>query len=191
MQKSMVKESDNSGEMITLSFWQKVMARLRSPLRSIPECRHLTSFWENAKYGYNALACRPVAEALVVGVQYVVCAAVPGDIAEFGCHTGRTAKVLSATMKLMRARKKLHLFDSFEGLPTSVHAVDRENVHVQSGVWGAGAYKGLNPEQLRHACQKYLLPDAVKIHPGWFSATLPQLERKLGARRRIRRRELS
>jgi hypothetical protein len=176
MQKLMVKESDNSGEMIELSFWQKVRARLCSPLRSIPECRHLTSFWENAKYGYNALACRPVAEALVVGVQYVVCAAVPGDIAEFGCHTGRTAKVLSAAMKLMRAKKRLHLFDSFEGLPASVHAVDRENVHVKTGVWGAGVYKGLDPGQLRRACQKYLPADAVKTHAGWFSESLPKLD---------------
>jgi hypothetical protein len=171
----MVRETDNSGEMINLSFLQKVIARLRSPLSSIPECRHMTSFWENAKYGYNSLACRPVAEALVVGVQYAVCAAVPGDIAEFGCHTGRTAKVIASAMKLMRAKKGLHLFDSFEGLPTSVHEVDRENVHVKTGVWGAGAYKGLNPEQLRRACQKYLPPDTVSTHAGWFSQTLPKL----------------
>ncbi len=171
----MANEADNSGEMINLSFLQKVMARLRSPLKSIPECRHLTSFWENANYGYNALACRPVAEALVWGVQYAVCAAVPGDIAEFGCHTGRTAKVIAAGMKLMRANKRLHLFDSFDGLPTSVHEVDRENVHVKTGVWGAGAYKGLNPEQLQHACQKYLPPGTVHIHTGWFSESLPKM----------------
>jgi hypothetical protein len=171
----MTKETDNSGEMINLTFLQKVIARLRSPLSSIPECRHMTSFWENAKYGYNALACRPVAEALVWGVQYTVCAAVPGDIAEFGCHTGRTAKVLSAAIKVMRAKKRLLLFDSFEGLPASVHEADRENVHVKTGVWGTGVYKGLDPEQLRRACQKYLPPTAIEIYRGWFSETMPQI----------------
>jgi Macrocin-O-methyltransferase (TylF) len=57
-----------------------------------------------------------------------------------------------------------------------VHEVDRENVHVKTGVWGAGVYKGLDPVQLRHVCQKYLPADAVKTHAGWFSESLPKLD---------------
>ena len=100
-------------EMRQIGILEKIRRRLRSPLASIPEFKHLAGFLETAKYGYMAPWYRVAAENLLFGVQYTVHAAVPGDIAEFGCHTGRTAAVISASMKLMRANKMLHLFDSF------------------------------------------------------------------------------
>lgn len=40
------------------------------------------------------------------------CQSVPGDVVEFGCNRGHTAKILTAILN-----KKLWVYDSFEGLP--------------------------------------------------------------------------
>ena len=42
---------------------------------------------------------------------------VPGDVAEFGCHRGKTAKILQKVIDVTGSDKKLYLYDSFEGLP--------------------------------------------------------------------------
>ncbi len=161
--------------MREVSFLQKVMGRLRSPLASVTECRHMTSFIETATYGAMATWYRAVSEALVYAVQYTVHCSVEGDIAEFGCQTGRTATAISAAMKLIRADKTLFLFDSFKGLPESTHETDRENEHVKSGVWGRGELKGISPNQLRKKCRRYLPDESIKIYEGWFSDSLPKV----------------
>jgi hypothetical protein len=157
------------------SFLEKVICRLRSPLATLPETKHLTSTRESIKYGFDALACRLIAESLIVGVQYTVHSAVEGDIAEFGTQTGRTAKVISTAMRLYRADKSLHLFDSFEGMPEAHHPADLDNEHVKQGVWGKGQLRGASPEQLRAWCGRRLPADSIKIYKGWFSDTLPKI----------------
>jgi hypothetical protein len=135
----------------------------------------MTSFSETMKYGFMAPWYRAVAESLVFGVQYTIHCSVEGDIAEFGCQSGRTATVIAATMKMSRSTKTLHLFDSFQGMPESVHSADVDNVHVKSGVWAKGELKGLNAEQLRRRCERYLPGDSVRIYEGWFSETLRKI----------------
>src|SRR4051812_33096749 len=57
----------------------------------------------------------------------------PGDFAEFGVYTGRCARFLS---NYLVGPRKLHLFDSFEGLPED-----------WVGDWKAGAFK-LSPDKI-------------------------------------------
>ena len=154
-------------------FVEKVSTRLRSPLASFPEGAPLTSTRESVKYGFDALGHRLTAESLVIGVQYIVHSAVEGDVAEFGTHTGRTAKVLAAAMKLYRADKRILLFDSFEGMPEATHPVDKDNEHVKLGVWGKGQLKGATPDDLRRSCGKFVPPDSISVYKGWFSDSLP------------------
>jgi O-methyltransferase len=80
-------------------------------------------------------------------------AELPGDLAEVGVYKGGTAKLLALTVA-PRAKKHLHLFDTFEGMPptdstadhhhegdlndTSLEAVQRSlrdcsNVHIYKG----------------------------------------------------------
>jgi len=158
-----------------IGLWEKIICRLRSPLASIPECKHLVSTRESIKYGFDSVSYRGIAENLVLGVAYAVHSAVPGDIAEFGTHTGRTARVISAAMRLYRANKELHLFDSFEGLPEATAGPDKENEHVKAGVWGQGSLVGISPEALRRQCGKQIGESAVRIYKGWFSETLPKI----------------
>jgi hypothetical protein len=162
-------------QMRDVGFLHKAFGRLRSPRASLTEGKHMTSFTETMKHGYMAPWYRVVAENLIFAVQYTVHSDVEGDIAEFGCQTGRTATAISAAMKLVRANKTLQLFDSFQGMPESTHEIDRENEHVKSAVWGKGELKGLSPTQLRKKCRKYLPDDSIKIYEGWFSETLPKV----------------
>ena len=93
------------------------------------------------KKGLNRIG--DVLEALSSGVLYSFASFVEGDILEFGTQTGRTATILAQNVnyhnsKLGRVfgRKKLHLFDSFAGLPDpQSNLVDSENLMVINGVW--------------------------------------------------------
>lgn len=77
----------------------------------------------------------------------------PGDWAEFGVHSGGTARLILAEMP---KGNPLHLFDSFEGLP---EAWNIDNNHPKG----------------RFACAMPQLNDArAVIHAGWFDKTVPE-----------------
>jgi len=155
--------------------WYYHRTVLLNPLRAIPELRGMLRWADGVRYGHNALWHQAAAENLFFGVQYVTESSVDGDVAEFGCFRGRTAKVLSAGMKAMRSAKSLHLFDSFEGLPPSTSKEDLENVHVKSGVWGPGTCWGVSQERLKGICRRFLPEDRIKIYAGWYSQTLSKI----------------
>lgn len=78
----------------------------------------------------------------------------PGDFAQFGVYKGRLANYL---LNYVRGDRKLHLFDSFEGLPSD-----------WVGAWKAGTF-ALSDKEIPTFNHK-----SVKIHKGWFSDTVPQ-----------------
>ena len=141
--------------MRSAGFLGKVICRLRSPLASLPETRHLTSTRESLRYRLRHLGLPFHRRKFDYGVQHTVHSAVEGDIAEFGTHTGRTTKVIATAMQLYRADKSLHLFDSFEGMPEAHAPANLDNEHVKLGVWGRGQFKGASPEQLRAWCANF------------------------------------
>ncbi len=165
---SLIKRIAGRAKSMERRYWH-------DPLLSVPEFSHRISAAEQGLYGSEARSHQAIADALLFGVQYAVGAAVEGDIAEFGCMTGRTANVLAAAMASFRTTKKLHLFDSFEGLPPATHTTDTASVHVKEGVWGPGTCLGISPEALRQKCEKFLPSPQVLIYQGWFSETLKQL----------------
>jgi hypothetical protein len=159
---------------------EKILCRLRSPLASVPECKDQTRMAESIRHGWNAHSYRIIADNLVSAVEYVVFATVLGDIAEFGVQTGRTSRAISAAMKMARANKHLHLFDSFEGLPASTDKADIENAHVKEGAWEKGALVAISPAELRKICGKYIANDSIHIYEGWFCNTLKNLPKGVG-----------
>jgi hypothetical protein len=112
---------------------------------------------------------------------------VDGDIAEFGTMTGETAcglaRGIAASDRYLGyapdlaglARKRLWLFDSFEGLPESQHEADANSPHVKTGVWQKGTCKVLNQAELLERVTQHLPRERVSIYPGWFSDTVPAL----------------
>ncbi|MEG4392872.1 TylF/MycF/NovP-related O-methyltransferase [Microcoleus sp. BROC3] len=123
-------------------------------------------------------------KALALGVMYVCGADVEGDIAEFGTKAGKTSKIIASAISNIAKlypyidsakRKKLHLFDSFQGLPKSVSPIDQESPHVIGGTWGSGACKGGSKQQLLDICKDYLTENRILIYEGWFKDTLDRI----------------
>ncbi|HLD80274.1 MAG: hypothetical protein A2822_04515 [Candidatus Staskawiczbacteria bacterium RIFCSPHIGHO2_01_FULL_41_41] len=111
-------------------------------------------------------------QGLISAVNYVSYSLVDGDIAEFGVSNGFSASYISyALSRIKKNNKALLLFDSFQGLP-EIKSIASGMKEVAQGKWKKGDFKG-NPESVRKKCEKYI--NNLKIYPGWFNETLPQL----------------
>jgi O-methyltransferase len=95
-------------------------------------------------------------------VSSVLVAGVEGAIVELGCNAGRTSVFLQMLIDHFAPERELHLYDSFEGLPTP----GADDAFLQAGdlkatrsdVEGEFAHWGLREPH---------------IHAGWFERTLP------------------
>jgi hypothetical protein len=121
---------------------------------------------------------------LTFSTAYVYGARVPGDIVEFGTMSGMTARHLAeAMLKCERdyqlPPRRLHMFDSFEGLPHSDASADIDSPHVQDGTWGVGTCKVLSEQGLREVCRAVLPEERFSIYKGWFSATVAPINKNL------------
>jgi O-methyltransferase len=88
---------------------------------------------------------------------------VPGDLVELGCYEGQSAILIQKTILGHDPTRRLHLYDSFEGLPP---ITDKDGTTFRQG-WLA-----IPEEIVRDNFRKYELPAPV-IHKGWFKDTLP------------------
>jgi hypothetical protein len=85
----------------------------------------------------------------------------PGDVVEAGCNAGSTSGLLATVVA--GTDRRLHLFDSFDGLP------------AESGYGGQMAVSQQVLEQnVRQQLGEESLPRFVEVHPGWFADTMPQ-----------------
>jgi O-methyltransferase len=144
---------------------------VRNPLRAVPEFAKRISRWEQLRYGAESRSNQTIADMLLFAVEYAVGASVEGDVAEFGTMKGRTARVLAAAMAAFRHKGRLHLFDSFEGMPES-SPVDAASWHVKEGHWAPGSCQGMGPKALRALCRKFLRDDQIVIYEGWYKDTV-------------------
>jgi hypothetical protein len=120
------------------------------------------------------------------GFEYVMVSSVPGDVAEFGTSSGRTAMTLAKAMAEMGhlygpaehgiAPRKLRLFDSFQGFPVASDPIDKATPHIESGAWGPGVAKDAPPALVREMCETHLPSDALVIYEGWYRDTMPSLD---------------
>lgn len=102
----------------------------------------------------------------------------PGDIIECGSFKGGSAVNLSRLAQL--TGRRLHLFDSFEGLPIPKQ-MDREHLvlsELQFHTYEAGAYAG-SVSEVRENVRKYGVLDVCEFHKGYFNQTLPGFSRPL------------
>jgi O-methyltransferase len=102
----------------------------------------------------------------------------PGDLAECGCYKGGSAVNLSHLAAL--CGRRLHLFDSFAGLPSPT-AEDREHLvlsDLQLHTYEAGAYAG-SVREVGENIRKYGVLDVCQFHQGYFSDTLPSFSERL------------
>jgi len=96
-------------------------------------------------------------------VSQVIAYKVDGDLVEVGCNQGQSAVLMKKVMDSYGSCKRLHVYDSFEGLP-SVGGED-----------GSSYKKGdlaTSEEVLRRNFRLHSL-EFPEIHKGWFENTLP------------------
>jgi len=147
-------------------------------------CRNLIRLggqesWLGAPLEKNRESRREGLRKLSFGVEYVCESGVEGDIAEFGTMSGASASEMARALMMFgneaNGPKRLHLFDSFEGLPEAQAEADRQAPAVRSGLWAKGACHGLGQDELVGLCLKFLPRERVIAHKGWFSQTLPRV----------------
>jgi O-methyltransferase len=98
-----------------------------------------------------------------------------GDIAECGVAAGETAAGMLAVLRRTRTRrqKRLHLFDTFAGLPSIM--VDSDRIGASGQEQFAGNFSHSLPEVRRRVEDD----PAVVFHSGLFSDTLRGFSRRL------------
>ena len=89
---------------------------------------------------------------------------IEGDIIECGSYKGGSGILMALLLKSLKSDKKIHLFDSFEGLP--------EPDEVQDKGYKKGQFKS-NYEKLSAYIIELGIEDYITIHKGWFRDTLP------------------
>lgn len=94
---------------------------------------------------------------------------VEGDVIECGTFRGGTAKLFGLVMQWQATTKKLHLYDSFEGLP-ELHKEDLPDGKTNE-IFCKGSFK--TPVSCVHDNMAGINVD-YQIHKGWFRDTLPQ-----------------
>jgi O-methyltransferase len=106
---------------------------------------------------------------------------VRGDVVELGCYSGSSAILLAKTLRCFGSDKRLHLYDSFEGLTDfcDFDLLGRDIVEKSGRVrWAGEAYRPVGSyksslTELRAEFEKRG-EEAPFIHVGRFADTLPQ-----------------
>ncbi len=96
-------------------------------------------------------------------VSQVIAYNVEGDLVDVGCNEGQSSALMAETMRSFNTYKKLHVYDSFEGLPSTR---PEDGDAYQKGDLATTKDVLLNNFQL------YGLEPPI-IHEGWFDNTLP------------------
>lgn len=134
------------------------------------------NLFKRKKNRYRLTVDRAYAEAIEMGLYYVMSAAVLGDIAEFGTH-GTTAVVTAEFLsKHPKFKRNMALFDSFQGFPPPMAAPDIECPHVVSGAWAKGTSRGVSMVvDVHRMVLKWIPAERFRIYDGWYEDTLPQI----------------
>jgi O-methyltransferase len=105
--------------------------------------------------------CKPnsIYEIIAIAHQLYVLKSygITGDFAEFGCFKGFSSAMLSFACRQLDL--KMHIFDSFEGLPPA-----------DGSGYRAGEYAG-TLDEVRTNVTRYGAIEVVEFHPGFFNDT--------------------
>lgn len=103
---------------------------------------------------------------------------VGGDVVEAGCYKGGSTAKFSLICR--QVGRKLHAFDSFEGIPANDDPHDRPAVFGHSSHFPEGSYAG-SFEEVTSAVQRFGDPSVVEYYKGWFDDTMPHFRAPLAA----------
>jgi len=110
---------------------------------------------------------------------------IPGDFVECGVYRGVHPAIMAyALMKHGVTDRKVHLFDSFEGIPESGPKDD----YTITGCIGVGQDRLVSVNHSvcsvnqvsRYMCQWGIDPSLLVYHPGWFQNTVEDAAKQMG-----------
>jgi O-methyltransferase len=114
---------------------------------------------------------------------------IPGDFVECGVYAGASSALMARALQdhyawpegwtepetlWQRPHRRVHLFDSFEGMPEA-HPIDAEIYGVNGDVSGAAC---VSLPTVQANMQRWgIPPELLAWHPGWFEQTIPHAAR--------------
>lgn len=101
-------------------------------------------------------------------VRSVVSREIPGDIVECGAARGGSAALMALTLKRLQARRRIWLFDTFEGLP----APTANDPDFEIAALFTGTCIG-TVDEVRALFQRLQVSEGVEFVKGLFQDTLP------------------
>jgi hypothetical protein len=116
----------------------------------------------------NTMCSATRLRALYQGVKYVVKNQVEGDFVECGCARGGSAALMALTLARLGQRRKLWLFDTFEGLP----APTSDDPDFEIARLLIGKCRG-QIEEVRAFFHELEAAEGVEFVKGLFRDTLP------------------
>lgn len=106
---------------------------------------------------------------LIESVNYIRVACIKGELMEFGCHSGRTFSIILNSLKYFKmSNRRLHAFDSFQGLPNSI-SVDEP--YFKPGMFATSLSDFLSIVKSNTGNKI----DTSLIHVGFYNDILPSL----------------
>jgi hypothetical protein len=96
------------------------------------------------------------------------CMGVDGDVIEFGTCNGGVSLLVGLVLEHNGCDKKIHMLDSFAGLPSSEDPLDGD-FRNRKGSYAA------NVDRVRRAIRAFGLDDIAVVYPGWFHQSIPTL----------------
>lgn len=108
-------------------------------------------------------------------IEYTKLCRVAGDITEFGTYHGFTARLFAELMKEYADPRKLWLYDSWQGFPSTTNIVDAECKEVKEGFWkekDCTPVIGAETEARITTVLNHLIPGNLRTVPGFYDKSL-------------------
>lgn len=129
----------------------------------------------------RALSTRATIQASYDIARAVLSSGTPGDFVECGVYAGANAAAMARAImdahelrggpawKVQDGIPRVHLFDSFEGIP---QAGPEDHEYLEAG--HRAGLSACSLERVKANMREWGIPDELLVwHPGWFSETLP------------------
>lgn len=112
--------------------------------------------------------------------EYCIVNNIPGDFVECGVFAGAQVACMAYAIQKYKSNKKIHLFDSFEGIPMAgKNDICIRGCIGEPSVEGALKTTGISScsvEQVKQHMREWNFPESMFVYyKGWFQDVLPNL----------------
>jgi hypothetical protein len=126
--------------------------------------------------GQRALSQTETLEATYDLTALMIARGIPGDFVECGVFAGaQVAAMAKACMEAHALDRRIHLFDSFQGVPTP--GPYDNDIRAAGGIWLSPPVSACSLDDVKANMQEWGIdPSLLVYHCGWFEETIPRAE---------------